>query len=233
MRIGVDIDGVLADQVAAVLAEIEKDYGRRYSKSDIDRAHWSFDGIEIWTEISRHLSDPEYVLRVPTIEGARAAVKRLLGHELLVVTARRPNTEEATRMWLSVHFPCLTRYHHARTGTKQSIPCDLLIDDLDLNIVEFVRSDPLRRGILFQHPWSLNETDIGDYDDQVFYCPRWSDVLNAVDEIDRDFAVDGSGEREGERNGNIERTGNIKRNGDGKDDDRALERGDGASGGGL
>jgi len=182
LKIGVDIDGVLADQVAAVLKEIEKDYGRSYSKSDINRAHWSFDGIEIWTEISRLLSDPEYVLRVPVIDGARKAVRQLSRreHELLVVTARRPHTEEATRRWLREHFPCLTQYHHARTGTKHNIPCDVLIDDLDLNIVEFVKSDPERQGILFLHPWSLNDTDIRDYSDRVFFCPEWRSVVKSI-----------------------------------------------------
>ena len=188
MKIGVDIDGVLADQVAAVLKEIEKDYGRSYSKSDINRAHWSFEGIEIWTEISRLLSDPDYVIRVPVIEGAREAVRQLSKreHELLVVTARRPHTEEATRRWLREHFPCLTQYHHARTGTKHNIPCDLLIDDLDLNIVEFVKSDPERQGILFLHPWSLNDTDIGDYSDRVFFCPEWGSVVESIAAISPD-----------------------------------------------
>ena len=52
MKIAVDIDGVLADQVGAVLKVIEKEYGERYSKSDINRAHWSFAGRELWSEIT-------------------------------------------------------------------------------------------------------------------------------------------------------------------------------------
>ena len=100
-----------------------------------------------------------------------------------MVTARRPNAEEATRRWLRRHFPCLTQYYHARTGTKHNIPSDVLIDDLDMNIVEFVRSDPDRRGILFLHPWSLNDTDIENYSDQVYYCPQWQSVVKAIDDI--------------------------------------------------
>jgi len=183
LKIAVDIDGVLADQVSAVLKEIEKEYGQTYSKSDINRAHWSFAGIEIWTEIARLLADPEYVMRVPLVEGAQNAIKKLSGHDLLVVTARRLNAEEATRRWLQAHFPCLKQYHRARTGTKHNVPSDVLIDDLDLNIVEFVKSDPDRRGILFLHPWSLNDTNIKDYSDQVYYCPQWQSVVKAVDDI--------------------------------------------------
>lgn len=186
MKIAVDIDGVLADQVCAVLNVIEKEYGLTYCKSDVNRAHWTFEGKEIWSEITRLLEDPEYVLGVPLIEGSQKAIKQLCGHDVIVVTARRPNTEEATRRWLSQHFPSLTQYYHARTGTKHNIPSDVLIDDLDMNIVEFVRSDPDRRGILFQHPWSLNDTDIEDYSDQVYYCPQWHSVVKAIDEITGD-----------------------------------------------
>ena len=184
LKIAVDIDGVLADQVAAVLKEIEKEYGLVYSKSDVDRAHWTFEGKEIWEEISRLLSDPEYVMRVPIIDGSQRAIERLGQHNVFVVTARRPYTEEATRRWLSAHFPSLKGYFWARTGTKHNIPSDVLIDDLDINIVEFVKSDPDRRGILFQHPWSLNGTDIEDYSSQISFCPEWESVVKAVDSIE-------------------------------------------------
>jgi 5'(3')-deoxyribonucleotidase len=185
LKIAVDIDGVLADQVSAVLDVIEKEYGLKYCKSDVDRAHWTFAGREIWSEITRLLDDPQYVMGVPLIEGSQGAIKQLSSHDVFVVTARRPNSEEATRRWLNWHFPSLTQYYHARTGTKHNIPSDVLIDDLDMNIVEFVRSDPDRRGILFLHPWSLNDTDIEDYSDQVYYCPQWQSVVKAIDCIDR------------------------------------------------
>jgi len=183
LKIAVDIDGVLADQVSAVLKEIEKDYGIRYAQSDVTAARWRFAGRDIGSEIARLLADPDYVMRVPLIDGAQEAVAQLSHHDLLVVTARRPNAEEATKRWLKENFPCLVQYHHARTGSKQAIPSHVLIDDLDLNIVEFVRSDPKRKGILFLHPWSKNDTDIDDYRDQVYYCPGWQSVLNAVEEI--------------------------------------------------
>jgi 5'(3')-deoxyribonucleotidase len=184
VRIAVDIDGVLADQVDAALERIEKEYGLKYSKNDVDCAHWSFGGRDIWSEIARLLVDPEYVLKVPVIDGAQRAIRQLSRHNVCVVTARRPETEKATKQWLNTHFPCLTEYYHARTGTKHSIPSNVLIDDLDYNIVEFVKSDPNRRGILFWHPWSLNDTEIHKYTDQVHFCRDWHSVVGAIDELD-------------------------------------------------
>jgi len=186
----VDIDGVLADQVGAVLEVIEREYGEKYRKSDVDRAHWTFGGRDLWSEIGRLLADPEYALNLPLIEGSQQGIKQLKDHEVFVVTARRPNAEEATKQWLNAHFPCLIDYYHARTGTKQSVPSDVLIDDLDFNIVEFVRSHPDRRGILFVHPWSINDTDIEDYADRVYYCPEWGRVVEAVEDIDSERDID-------------------------------------------
>jgi 5'(3')-deoxyribonucleotidase len=183
LKIALDVDGVLADQVAAVLKRIERDYGLKYTKMDVNKAHWSFAGKDVWEEISKLLTDPEYVMTVPVIGGSQAAIQQLNEQELCVVTARRPETETATKQWLSMHFPSLKEYHHARTGTKHSIPSNVLIDDFDLNIVEFVKSDPCRRGILFKHPWSLNDVDIEKYADQVYFCNGWQSVLKVVDEI--------------------------------------------------
>jgi hypothetical protein len=48
VKISVDIDGVLADQVGSALKKIEEDYGQKYSKHDVNCAHWSFGGRDIW-----------------------------------------------------------------------------------------------------------------------------------------------------------------------------------------
>jgi 5'(3')-deoxyribonucleotidase len=184
LKIAVDIDGVLADQVSAVLRKIEERYGYRYSKDDVNCAHWRFEGRDIWAEISELLTDPEYVMGLSVIEGSQRAVKQLTRHDVYVVTARRPETEIATKQWLSNHFPCLTKYYHAKTGNKHSIPSDVLIDDFDLNIVEFVKSSPGRCGILFMQPWSINETDIERYADQVYLCHDWQSVVRVIGEID-------------------------------------------------
>lgn len=183
MKISVDIDGVLADQVGAVLKRIEKEYGLRYSKSDVNCAHWMFGERDIWSEITELLKDPEYVMTVPVVAGSQAALQQLKGYNVCVVTARRPETEKATKQWLSTHFSCLTEYHHARTGTKHAVASDVLIDDFDLNIVEFVKSDPNRCGILFEQPWSINDNDIAKYVDQVYFCRGWQSVVMTVNEI--------------------------------------------------
>ena len=185
MKIAVDIDGVLADQVGAILKVIKKEYGQSYSKNDVNRAHWSFAGVDIWSKIAKSLDNPVYVLGVPLIDGSQKAMLQLTKHDIFVVTARTPNTEVATKLWLETHFPCLKEYYYAMTGTKYNVPSDVLIDDLDMNIVEFVKSDPNRRGILFMHPWSINDTDIESYSNQVYFCSDWQSVVSAINEIDR------------------------------------------------
>ncbi len=184
MKIAVDIDGVLADQVGAALKKIEEKYGLRYSKNDVNCAHWIFGGRDIWSEISELLTNPEYVMGLSVIEGSQIALRQLANHCVCVVTARRPETEKATKQWLNAYFPYLKEYYHARTGTKHAIPSDVLIDDFDLNIVEFVKSDPNRHGILFVQPWSINGAEIEKYADRIYYCHKWQSVVEAVGEID-------------------------------------------------
>jgi len=53
LRIAVDIDGVLADQVSAVLKEIEKDYGVRYNRGDVIRRP-----LEVWREATSEQRSP-------------------------------------------------------------------------------------------------------------------------------------------------------------------------------
>lgn len=184
MRIAVDIDGVLADQVGAVLNKIEERYGNRYSRDEVNCAHWSFEGRDIWSEITELLADPEYVMGLSVIEGSQTALKQLAKHYVCVVTARQPEAEMATKQWLSMHFPFLTDYYYTKTGAKHTIPSDVLIDDFDLNIAEFVKSSPNRCGILFMQPWSINETDIEKYADQVYFCHGWQSVVKVIGEID-------------------------------------------------
>ncbi|NPV61580.1 MAG: hypothetical protein HPY61_02945 [Methanotrichaceae archaeon] len=190
-----DIDGVLADQVGAALRRIEQEYGQKYQKSDVNRAHWTFSGIDIWTEIARLLGDPEYALGIPAIDGAKAAVQQLSVHDLCVVTARWPEVEETTRQWLGMHFPCLTEYRHARVGNKQAVPSNILIDDFDLNILEFVKSDPDRHGILFLQPWSRNGAGVEEYEEQIRFCNGWQSVVRAVEEIEAEMHPSGKEQR--------------------------------------
>jgi len=96
LKIAVDIDGVLADQVGAVLKEIEKEYCLKYSKSEVNRAHWTFSGRELWLEIRRLLADPEYTLNIPVIEGSQKGVEQLADSNVIFVTARRASAEVAT-----------------------------------------------------------------------------------------------------------------------------------------
>jgi hypothetical protein len=71
-------------------------YGLKYRKSDVDRAHWTFSGRELWSEIRRLLADPEYTLNIPVIEGSQKGVEQLADSNVIFVTARRASAEVAT-----------------------------------------------------------------------------------------------------------------------------------------
>jgi hypothetical protein len=76
------------------MERIKREYGQSFQKSDVNQAHWTFQGRDIWTEISRLLKDPEYVLSIPVIDGAKSALQEISQRDLCVVTARRPEVFE-------------------------------------------------------------------------------------------------------------------------------------------
>jgi len=80
-----------------------------------------------------------------------------------------PNAEEATKEWLKAHYPCLKGYE-SRPDRNEAPRFLRRID---------------RRGIRFTHPWSINDTNIENYSDQVYYCPEWQSVVKAIEDIDR------------------------------------------------
>ena len=75
--IGVDIDGVLGDQVTPILREINKKYQTNYTKEDIIEWDYPIEDTDIETEINNALKDKEYILNMPVIDGAKIGMSYL------------------------------------------------------------------------------------------------------------------------------------------------------------
>ncbi len=80
MRVAIDIDGVIADQIAGVLERIEKQYGVRMTREEVRAWDQPVPGTttDIKIEIEKALStDPTYILGMPAIEGSVESIARL------------------------------------------------------------------------------------------------------------------------------------------------------------
>jgi len=180
LKVGVDVDGVLGDQVPPVLEKLNRKYGLDLSKEDI--IDWAFPikDTTIDVEIEDALCTERFVLEMPVVQGAKEGMAYLYKrHHILITTSRPPQTERATVKWLSSNFS-FHEYCNTRGKGKGSLPVDILIDDHLQNIEEFSRNGGV--GLLFSQPWNKERSEIQDLISKgmVYSCDDWKAVTKTV-----------------------------------------------------
>lgn len=102
MRIGIDIDGVVADSYPAWLQELNRHYRKNITVLEDYEMHLVFDVP--WDDMNDFfVENAEHLMGIPKpVPGAKEGIETLLaaGHEVLYVTARRPEEEDMTQRWL-------------------------------------------------------------------------------------------------------------------------------------
>ena len=171
MRILVDIDGVLAEQVPPALARYNAAQGTVYTKADIVTYNEPIGDTDISALIAA--VDVEHM---PVVRGARAAMKTLTEkHRVILVTARPGALMLATERWMMKHdIP----FYGALTGIKDKarVVGDILIDDYTGHVNAFGVTG--RKAILFDQPWNRNDK----LHPLVTRCCGWSEVLETIRE---------------------------------------------------
>jgi 5'(3')-deoxyribonucleotidase len=187
MRIGVDIDGVLADQTREILQRIGHRTGRRFRRSDVTGWDAILGGIDIEVEIEESLQeDPGYVRRMRLIRGAREASHQLAKkHELVAITNRGEESREATEEWLRSKELPIRRIESTRRSSKSQVNVDVLVDDNPKNIQEFASSGGV--GILFTQPWnkSVATASVSGHRPRVYRADNWQEVCSIVSKLSR------------------------------------------------
>lgn len=159
MRIGVDIDGVLADHVRGVLPRIEAKYGLRLHYEDLCAWRYPLGESDVLLEILEAMEDPEWVSALPTYEGVAQGLAglRRLGR-VSIVTARPEAAVEATLAWLEGNRLTFDDFVRCENPDKSAQAIDVLVDDYLLNVHEFLlRGDGL--GVLLDRPWNREGQD--------------------------------------------------------------------------
>ena len=183
LRIGVDIDGVLGDQVTPILKKINKKYNKNLSKENIVEWDYKIDDTNIEIEINEALCHSEYILNMPVINDAKKCIEYLFSNYYVVIASSRPKkTEKDTKKWLESKFK-FHRYINTHGIGKSSLNVDILIDDNLSNIDGFTNNNKI--GILLLQPWNKQNKIIKEKIKKniIFCCNNWKEIMYVLEKI--------------------------------------------------
>lgn len=183
LKIGLDIDGVVADSFPVFLRELNSHYGK-----DVKELK-NYDMTEIygvaWEEMSQFFHDNmDYLFSAPKpIEGAVESINYLLeaGHEVIYVTARAPGAEEKiTCKWFDDNNIYRNKAYFtgglSKTFAVKENKIDIFVDDFMTNALEIVALGvPV---LLMDSPYNQGKLPQG-----VIRCYCWDDVLSHINRL--------------------------------------------------
>lgn len=190
MRIGIDIDEIIAATLDAMLKYHNSAYGTSLCQADV----FSYCLWEVWGGSEEEAKqkwhefyETDHFAGICPIAGAFSALTALRdrGHELFAITARPHHIAKRTENWLDVHFPAVfagvrfaNTYGLDGVRHKKSELCT------DLGIVVLIEDDPRHAidcadhgidVILFDYPW--NKVALPE---RVHRVHSWDDVIRLV-----------------------------------------------------
>jgi 5'(3')-deoxyribonucleotidase len=158
--IGIDLDGVLGDQVTPVLPRILQRYGVSLQFDDVTEWRLPVDNSDIAHEIARALTDPDYIREMPVHHGAEAMMARLYRENtVVIVTARADATSDLTRRWLFSNRLWHDELVHTSEAMKSEFEMDVLLDDYVGNVAEYLENAP-GKAVLLRRPWNRDTSSV-------------------------------------------------------------------------
>ncbi len=187
MRIGVDIDEVLAEFAPALMEYHNATYGTSLSKRDIT----TYNLWEVWggtreqaVQKVRDFQASEQFRSIQPVQGSQQATQQLRNnHELFVITSRLEDFIPETKQWIAAHFPSTFSEMRVANYFSQQNPqrskkdicdqlgVDLLIDDCFQYAAECV--SPARQVLLMDAPWNQQSS----LPQGILRVHLWEDIL--------------------------------------------------------
>ncbi len=182
-RVGVDIDGVLADLATAMTTMMEQETGVKVAKADVNK--WDF-YVEQLGSVSKMLALMDEAWRLGIVpveeESIAAEMKRLArnSESVSIITARTYDSHPLVVNWLHNH--CI-RYSnlvftHLQTD-KFDFGIDVLIDD-NPKLVGEMAEHPDKLLLLRRQPWNAAVVDLSTNVRPVGSLTEAVDLIRAI-----------------------------------------------------
>jgi uncharacterized HAD superfamily protein len=174
MRIGLDLDGVIADSIPKWREVLRQQAGLRCRDDELPRTH--ADPAVAAVADARVL---EMIMPVYPVPGAVDALRRLkaLGHTLTVITARSPRVHALTKAWLDFFAISIDRMRFLTGQNKGPVVAALGLD-VFVEDNPYYAADIAKRGItvaLLAAPYNAGAQYRG-----VTRCAGWDEVLRFI-----------------------------------------------------
>ena len=180
--LGIDVDGVLGEQVPAVLEYLrrKKGIGKNLTKLQITDWNFAFDNTDIAKEIEEALLDTTFVTEMGVVQGSTEAMSDLFRKFHVVIATSRPiDSEEATVRWLRRNF-AFHEFANTRETGKDSLGLEILVDDNLDNVKKFAFSGGV--AVLFSQPWNRADGELEEHikTKRVVRCEGWEEVVRCL-----------------------------------------------------
>ena len=172
LRLGIDLDGVVADFNAGWMARFNTEFGTDLSPDQVkkwdglaDLTH--FDHMGHFWRWARNGDGPSIFRDLPLIDGASEALATLSkDHSIVIITAKPRWAIHDTFAWLADNeIP--TREVHI-TSEKWTVPCDVYAEDSPLQLRTIIEKRPEAQVVRFVRAWNRplpGATDITSWDE--------------------------------------------------------------------
>lgn len=177
MRLGIDLDGVVADFNSGWISRYNEEFGADVPADAVqmwdglhELTHFP-DGDAFW-DWARGRGDGSVFRHLATYHDAVPSLERLAGEHAVVILTTKPDwAVHDTFAWIADHrIP--TREVHI-TWRKWRVPCDVYLDDAPHQIERIHRARPEAAVFRFVRPWNHPVPGVRD-------VATWPEFVEAV-----------------------------------------------------